>query len=169
MKSVFVDWHKEYNSDRWDFVGRSTLLNHRGEWSENNQDGVDADDGYPIYNFAYPLFKSDVSEEEILAVCEKTNCTVVLNNQDDKYYLSLTGCGMDMSQDIALAYMIVDGCIDWDFLEDVYIEGPFSVSRENYHKILAELKRQLSISIDSQKTKLDRVIELSKKAKGGKK
>lgn len=109
-----------------------------------------------MMNFAYPLF-SEPDEEKITKVCEETACTVVYNLQDDNYYLVLTGGGMDMSQSIALAYIIADGCIEWDMLENVYISGAFSVSEEDYRIILKEMERQLAISINNQTRKLEEV------------
>ncbi|MCK4982428.1 MAG: hypothetical protein KAS17_05865 [Victivallaceae bacterium] len=109
-------------------------------------------------NFAYPLF-SEPDEEKIIKVCEDTSCTVVYNSQDDTYYLALTGCGMNLSQDIALAYIIADGCIEWGFLENISVSGAFSVSKEDYQIILNELERQLAISIDNQTRKLKEVTE----------
>lgn len=162
MKSIHIDWASEWGKDKWDFVGRSALESIRGEWSEDNQDGINEDDGYPMMNYAYPLFSSEISEEKILDVCDNTSCTVVYNNEDDTYYLSLTGGGRDLSQDIALAYIIVDGCIDWDMLQDVYISGALSVSKENYFRILNELKRQLGIQIGNFQERLNRVNDLIK-------
>ena len=150
MKSIYVDWMKEFGKDNWEFVGRRVQEEARGEWADDNPDGINEDDGYPIYNFAYPLYKDRIDDETILRVCGETNCTVVYSNEQDKYFLALTGCGMDFSQDIALAYLIADGCIDWDMLEEVYIAGPLSVSLEKYIEILCELDRQLKIRIERQ-------------------
>jgi hypothetical protein len=83
--------------------------------------------------------------------------------QDDTYYLTLTGGGMDLSQSIALAYIICDGCIAWNFLESINISGAFSVSEEDYQTILKEMKRQFTISIDNHKAKLKKVREQLKK------
>ena len=167
MKSIYVDWLSERSRDNWEFVGRQVLEEARGEWAEDNPNGVDEDEGYPIYNYAYPLFRDEIGDETVLKVCEKTNCTVVYNRQDGRYYLALTGCGMDMSQCIALAYLIVDGCIDWDMLEDVYIAGPLGVGKEAYGRILSELDRQLGLAVDSMQTRHEEVKKrLEEYAKG---
>jgi hypothetical protein len=159
VKSMYVDWQSEFSKKEWEFVGRQVLLFIKGEWSEKNPGGVSEDDGYPIYNYAYPLHRDHFNEETVLEICEVTNCTVVYSNQQDKYFLALTGCGMDMSQDIALAYLIADGCIDWDMLEDVYIAGPLSVSQENYLRLMRELDRQLGIEIGNLKSRHKEVQE----------
>ena len=157
----------ERSRDNWEFVGRQVLEEARGEWAEDNPNGVDEDEGYPIYNYAYPLFRDEIGDETVLKVCEKTNCTVVYNRQDGRYYLALTGCGMDMSQCIALAYLIVDGCIDWDMLKDVYIAGPLSVGKEAYGRILSELDRQLGLAVGNLQTRHEEVKKrLEEYAKG---
>ena len=160
MKSMFVDWINEYTRDNWEFVGRRVLEEARGEWSKDNPDGVEQDGGYPIYNYAYPLYRDSIEDETILRVCEETDCTVVFNNQDGKYYLALTGCGMDMSQSIALAYIIVDGCLDWDMLESIYIAAPISVGRDDYRRILTHLDRQLGLAMGNLKMRQKEVKEV---------
>lgn len=146
MKSIYVDWSSEIRNENWEFVGRRILEKIRGEWSKKNPNGIECDEGYPIYNYAYPLFSDELTDETILRVCEETACTVVYSENDGKYYLALTGCGMDMSQSIALAYLIADGCIDWDFLEYVAISGPLSVGREQYIELMEQLNGQLGIA-----------------------
>lgn len=147
LKSIYVDWMNEFSKENWEIVGRRALEKAKGEWSEDNPGGVDEDEGYPIYNYAYPLFRDEIEDDIVLKVCEETNCTVVYNHQEGRYYLALTGCGMDMSQSIAMAYLIVDECIEWDMLEDIYIGSPFSVDRDQYRRILEALDRQLSIAM----------------------
>lgn len=159
MNSRYVNWSEEYQRETWDYIGRDAMLQTYGEYSDNNPKGVDVDTGYPMMNYAYPLYNSDPGLEKIIEVCERTNCTVAYNNDEERYYLALTGGGMDLTQDIALAYIIADGCIEWDMLRDVYIDSPISVSPKDYSKILTELKRQLVISINSYKDQLSRVNE----------
>ena len=79
MKSIYVDWMNEFGKQTWSFIGRQVLEQARGEWSPENPDGIEDDDGYPIFNYAYPVFTSDIPDEVILRVCEKTSCTMVYN------------------------------------------------------------------------------------------
>ncbi|MGD9158240.1 MAG: hypothetical protein PVG39_07540 [Desulfobacteraceae bacterium] len=137
----------------------------KGEWSEDNLEGIELDDYMPIYNYAYPLHLSALEEDKIIRICQETNCTVVKNTEDDKLYLALCGCGMDMSQDIALAYMIANaygdkkyGRIPDHMLFEVYKSGALSVSFEKFkyiRKALIEgfesLKRSCEIEIERLK------------------
>ena len=180
MKSIYVNWSDENIHQIWDFIGSSILYNREvkklskcphGNATEGYCDKCECypedkeQDNRPSMNFAYPLF-CEPGEEKIIKVCEETACTVVYNSQDDNYYLTLTGGGMDMSQSIALAYIIADGCIDWDFLDEIYLTGAFSVSEEDFQIILKELERQFTISISNQTQKLkevqDKLIQHSK-------
>ncbi len=163
MKSMYVDWMSEFSKDDWEFVGRRVLRETHGEWSEDNPEGVSDDDGYPIYNFAYPLYSDQIDDQVILRVCEETGCTVVYRECEDKYYLALTVCGMDRSQDIALAYLIADGCIDWDMLEDVYLAGPLSVGKKDYLGLLRELDRQMKIAMGNLESRHKEVKEKLRK------
>jgi hypothetical protein len=173
MKSINVDWSNENIFDRWEFTGANLIRDKEFErlgkvCKHGNKDGGScdecqiypdetADNNNPMMNYAYPLFSSNVSDEKILKVCKETNCTVLYNTDEDKYYLALTGGGMDLSQDIALAYMIIDDCIEWDMLEDVYISGPLSVGKDKYKKILKQLQKQLIIIKERSKLRLDEV------------
>ena len=66
---------------------------------------------------------------------------------------------MDRSQDIALAYLIADGCIDWDMLEDVYIAGPLSLGEKDYLRLLRELDRQMKIAMGNLESRHEEVKE----------
>jgi len=177
MKSIYVNWSDSNIYQVWDFIGAGVIYNrerkrlsqcpHGNATQEYCHDcNVYPEDkrnaNYPAINYAYPLF-SEPDEEKIARVCEETACTVVYNLQDDNYYLALTGGGMDFSQSIALAYIICDGCIAWELLNDVSISGAFSVSEQEYQTILKEMERQLSTSIDTYKAKLQKVRKQLKK------
>jgi len=56
---------------------------------------------------------------------------------------------MDLSQDIAYAYMIISGYIEWDFLDEVKLTQCLSVSEETYRKILRQALKQY----ENQKTR----------------
>lgn len=142
MESRFVDWWEAFKSDEWDCLGRQVMETKKGEWSEDNPEGLEGDDYIQIYNFAYPLELSSLDENKIIRICEETNCTVVHNEEEDALYLALCGCGMDMSQSIALAYMIAYSYGDEEYgripdhlLFDVYKSRAFSVSKEQFKHI----------------------------------
>lgn len=121
----------------------------------------DPDAGIPMMNYAYPL-EVTPDEATIKKIVKETNCTVVYNNEEDNYYLALTGGGMDLSQDIALAYMIAQGFIEWDFLSSVYLTNPLSVSKKDFKKILKEAIRQFKIVKANATRDLERARETLK-------
>lgn len=142
MESKHVDWWEAFKGDEWDCLGRYLMEEQKGLWSENSPEGLESDDYMPIYNFAYPLGLSSLDEDKIIRICTETNCTVVKNTEEDSLYLALCGCGMDLSQDIALAYMIAYAWGDEEYgripdhmLFDVIKSGAFSVSQEKFEHI----------------------------------
>ena len=146
MESRYVDWSKALNGDEWECLGRQVMEEKKGSWSETNPDGIEGDDYVPIYNFAYPLGLSSLDEDKIERICRETNCTVVHSQEEDALYLALCGCGMDLSQDIALAYMIAYsygqekyGRIPRHMLFDVYKSGPLSVGQDKFERIREKL------------------------------
>ena len=146
MESRFVDWLEAFKGSEWEFLGRQVMEEKKGYWSEDNPEGLEGDDYVPIYNYAYPLNMNSLEDEKILRICKETNCTVVYNEEEDSLYLALCGCGMNLSQDIALAYMIAYsfgeaeyGRIPEYMLFDVYKSGPLSVSKEQFEVICEKL------------------------------
>ena len=135
MFSINVDWSAPDTFDKWEFIGRDIA------YSEKEKDG-NGDLGFPMMNYAYPIYNFDGDEEKIEKVCQETNCTVVRNIDENDYYLALTGGGMDLSQDIAYAYMIISGYIEWDFLDEVKLTQCLSVSEETYREILRQALKQ---------------------------
>jgi hypothetical protein len=122
----------------------------------------DPDAGYPMVNCAYPLEYFNGDEKTIRRITRNTNCTVIYNFDEGRYYLALTGAGMDLSQDIAKAYMLAQGFIPWDMLYDVYKAGPLSVSKTWYQTILLQLRAQLVSQITINKVELDEIDRLLK-------
>ena len=142
MESRYVDWWEAFKGDEWDCLGRYLMEEKKGEWSEDNPEGIEGDDYMPMYNFAYPLDLSSLDEDKIIRICEETSCTVVKNMEEDSLYLALCGCGMDFSQSIALAYMTAYAWGDEEYgripdhmLFDVYKSGALSVSQEKFKQI----------------------------------
>ncbi len=150
MFSIHVDWQEAFINGKWDFVGRDSL-------SFKTQD-EDPDAGIPMMNYAYPL-ETTPDDATIKKITRDTSCTVVYNNEEDQYYLALTGGGMNLSQDIALAYMIAQGFIEWDLLSSVCLTNPLSVGKENFKKILKEAIRQFEIVEANAKRDLEQARE----------
>ena len=166
MESRYVDWWEALKGDEWDCLGRHVMEEKNGEWSEDNPEGLEGDDYIPIYNYAYPLGLSSLDENKIIRICTETSCTVVHNTEEDSLYLALCGCGMDMSQSIALAYMIAYsypgeeyGRIPDHMLFDVYKSGAFSVSKEQFKHI----QKALIEGFERLKQSCERELESLKK------
>ncbi len=145
MESRYIDWWEAFKGDEWHCVGREVMEEKKGSWSEDNPEGLEGGDYIPIYNFAYPLDLSSLDEDRTIRICSETNCTVVYNNKEDSLYLALCGCGMDLSQDIALAYMIAYsygeeyGRVPVHMLFDVCKSGALSVSQKQFERIREKL------------------------------
>ena len=153
--SVSVD---DWNDSKWDHTGVSIMR----DYYENNRvarkEAKDLDisiesyadekaaESYPMMLYAYPLF-SEPSDEQIRKVCLKTCCTVVLDNETDTYYLALCGGGMDLSQSVALAYLMTDGFIPRSLVHEVCRQPCMSVGKSDYRKIVKEIKKQLKNEI----------------------
>jgi len=152
------DWRNE----KWNHVGvhlmREYYLEDKEtieECKDNNWDIEDmawekADESYPMMLYAYPLnFEPD--DDKIIEVCTKTNCTVVEDTETGDYFLALSGGGMDLSQDIALAYLIMEGRIPTALAINVCTQPCLSVRDKDWLKIMRAIKKQLQWEADYYK------------------
>ncbi len=122
--SVNYDW-SEGCGERWDFHEASecqkcgkVLLNVRGEEEHQYLDDDSECDGYvysadgPMMNYFYPIggpgYRGGIDTEEIQkALIGLPLCLVEFHDHEDdyQYALALTGGGMDLSWQIAEAFM----------------------------------------------------------------
>lgn len=181
MKSRFIDWSEAVQGTEWQFIGADLMRERALKLLETCQHGNKEkgycdececypddveDENRPMFNYAYLIetFGGDLADGKIIEICEQTALTVVHNTHEDKYYLSLCGAGMDFSQSIAHAYMIAYamgdeelGIIDWDFIDDVYLDGPLSVGEKTYQGIMKQLASQYKTRIRNMQKKLERI------------
>ncbi len=148
--AISVNWMEEFkeNPDKWNNLGRNILVEHchhrEGVSYKGYCDkcGVSEDSVEPMMNFAYPL-ETTPSEEDILKVVEDTSCTVMENTETDEYFLVLTGGGMDLSQDIGLAYIILERWIPQDLLIEINKQPCLSLGSKKWKKLAREVIKQL--------------------------
>ena len=170
--SININWREEFtkNYDKWENCGRQVI-----EQKCKHKDGVQ-DNGYcekcevyedtaePMMNFGYPLEISP-DDDKILEVVEKTNCTVMYNSESEEYFLALTGGGMDLSQDIALAYHILEKWIPYDLAINVCTQKGLSVGGKNWER----LRKAMIDSLKNCRDQADRKLkEWEKGDKNGK-
>jgi len=153
MFSISVDWSNYYESG-WENVGRSIARENCTHFDDdgscNNMDysgycekcGFYEDSCEPMMSFAYPL-ETEPENDAILEVCQKTNCTVMYNTEEDRHYLALCGGGMDLSQDIAFAYLICEKWIPFDLATQVCTQPDLSISGKNFRKVMRAVRSSL--------------------------
>ena len=129
------------------------VLDDEGNLVDYYEESIDRYE--PNYNYVYAL-ETEPTEEKILEISLKTNCCVMYNIEEEKYYLSLTGCGMDLSQDIALSYVLIENWLPKDLLFSVSSQNGLSISKEDF-KILKE-------GINKNIKKLENNLEYLKKS-----
>jgi len=161
--AIDVDWSNYYDSG-WENVGRDILRNScshydadesnkKEEDNDNKTSNVDyqdyceeceisEDSCEPMMNYAYPL-ETVPSDEDILKVVKETCLTIM--EKDGSYYLALCGGGMNLSQSIGLAYVLIENWIPKDLIGEISKQKGLSVSGENWKllrsKVIEQLKR----------------------------
>ncbi|MHC1569656.1 MAG: hypothetical protein ACXQTA_01370, partial [Candidatus Syntropharchaeales archaeon] len=62
----------------------------------------------PMYNYAYEIRYAEVTEENRKIAAE---CGLFLFEDEDGKWMSLMGCGMDLSPQIIMAYRLIEGFV----------------------------------------------------------
>ena len=162
----------DWNDEQWEMTGRDLMYSKMTEKGTSQhkeakkrakdcscdfEDVVHdfADEHVPMMLYAYPL-EFEPSDEKIIEVCERTNCTVVQNTETDEYFLALCGGGMDLSQDIALAYNIVQKWLPISLLSGVSSQRGLSKAGKDFDQVK-------NIIIEQSKMEAERLKENIKK------
>lgn len=140
------DW-SELDADggaKWNFIGRDVAIEKFGDAEDGakGDNAVQADGFYPMMNYAYPIYRRP-SDEEILAVQDQTCLTVVENNETGDFFLALCGGNMDLSQDIALAYVLIGERVPPALAFSVSRQYGLSKSGENFFKMAEACRKSL--------------------------
>jgi len=107
-----------------------------------------------MMNYIYPLV-IEPKDEDILKVVQNTNCSVMYNNDEDKYYLVLCGGGMDLSQDIAVSYVWLEKWIPYELLVNVCSQKGLSIEKKHFK----ELKKAIIEQSENYKGRLQEIKE----------
>jgi hypothetical protein len=160
--SINVDWSEEY--DQWENIGQSYMRElFEKNPKEAEQYGYEVEDGevryldealdawQPMMNYAYPLVCNptlwDDGKEKIIRVCQETNLTVMYNLDDETYYLALTGGGMDLSQDIAKAYQILENWVPLSMLGEISKQPELSIHGKAWLEMAQQIQKQIDMEI----------------------
>jgi len=127
-----IDWEKEYED--WDLTcpfcegNPEKLEEDTCGWCENGHLET-------YWNTVWGLnrpYQDNIGRKEQKMVMEETGCLLLCNHEEGKWYLTLGGCGMDLSPSIALAFALIDTWIpeeilmglhaDWNYMKHVVTE-----------------------------------------------
>jgi len=158
MYSIDTNW----DDNSWEFTSRNVMVKEKGEWTDENEDGLQQDDCYPMMNYAYPL-RHEPSKEAIIEIDEETNCCVV--EKDGEFYLGLTGGGMDFTQCIGLAYLIAQTHIPLEFAVEVCTQHGITQSGDNFIRVMKGCQDTLKWKVASYQTRLKEIAIIIGEAK----
>lgn len=83
-------------------------VDEKAQWARDSEDFYSLQDGYyPIMNYVHVL-QHKPTEEDILDIAKNARNMVVIQDEHENYLLGLSGGGMDFSEEIAYAYMVID-------------------------------------------------------------
>jgi len=79
--------------------------------------------------------------------------------ETDKYFLALCGGGMDLSQNIGLAYLLTDGRIPYALAIQISTQPNLNYGKENYTKVMGGCISAIGESIQNAEFRLKRINE----------
>ena len=124
-----------------------------GYWEENLSNYE------PMMNYGH-LLETEPEDDKILDVALKTNCSVMKNTETDEYFIVLNGGGMDLSQDIGLAYFILERWIPESFISSISKQKGLSISKEDFKILKSAIIEQTQNYSDRFKTLKERWEEI---------
>jgi len=132
------------NSEDFQFFAEDVLEdfydNSLGSYGDFNFYCEECDEGFiePMMNYAYPLKYTEVNDEN-----KKTalDCGLFLFEDDEGVWMSLTGCGMDLSPNILKAYRLLDKYIPSEWAIEWQQDYKAYLSEED-HRLNAEACKQ---------------------------
>jgi len=176
--SQYIDWGTELNQnfEKWENLGRQAIeeaCHHKAEGNPNetamrysgycDKCGHSEDSAEPMMNYGYPL-ETKPDQDKIIKVVNRTNCTVMCNTETDKHFIVLTGGGMDLSQDIALAYVILEKWIPFDLAIQVCTQPHLSVGSKDFRKMMRTVIESINNDIGHGKRQIQKAKESIKKS-----
>ena len=88
---------------------------------------------HPIYNFAHVLQYEPTSEQVQLIHKNAPNVSIIYVHETETYLIALNGCGMDMSDSIAYAYMIIDRQVP----KSMKPQQRMTLNQKNYDELIS--------------------------------
>lgn len=154
----------DWNYEDWEFTGRNIEYEKRGEWSDDNEDGISEDECIPVMLYAYPLYDCP-SEEEIFKIHKKTCLTVVQNIESEEYYLALCGGGMDCSQDVGMAYIIAENNIPYALAQQVCRQPNLTQHGADFRLVMKYCQEVMKNNASSAKRQIKEIKESMKQSR----
>ena len=94
---------------------------------------------FPIYNYIH-LLQARPSDNDILDIYENApNITIIYIEEFEKYFITLNACGMDFTDSIAYAYMVIDGQIPKSLIPSQRL----TLREENYSKLIKFINNEM--------------------------
>ena len=153
-----VDWEKEFED--WDltcpFCG-GEYEKKDGEYCEHCNGGYVETYWNIVWGLDRP-YQDDIGKKEQKMIEEETGCLLLYNHEEEKWYLTLGGCGMDLSPALALAFALIDTWIPEGILEGLYTDWTY-IKYVVGEKGAKRLVKEVIKSLEMYKSNGDRRLE----------
>ena len=109
------------------------------EYIENSDELYELKDMYsPIINYIHVL-QSEPTKEHIFKIYKNAPNVVIIKDNMDNCYIGMSAAGLDLSQSIAYAYMVIDNFIPPGFTIDK--DNNFCLKKEAHKELVEFLEK----------------------------
>lgn len=153
-----VDWEKELED--WDLI--CPFCEGDPEKLEEDTCGH-CENGYvaTYWNTVWGLdrhYQDDIGKESQRMIMEETGCLLLFNREEERWYLTLGGCGMDLSPALALAFALIDVWIPYDLAMNTHSDWGY-MKHVVGEKMAKRLVKEVIKSLELYKRNEDRQLE----------
>lgn len=150
MYPQYIDWHDSHKHEECVFTTVERL--------KEIEPLRDSSEYEPEMHIGFKLKSKKIFDEEIIEVCDRTQCTIIYHYPTEAFYLGVSKDLKSHQLDIVLAYMIVDGSLPFSLLEHLNPDFDTKICVEDKLKVMVKLISSFNEVINYSKRMTEIII-----------
>ncbi|KKM62400.1 hypothetical protein LCGC14_1522160 [marine sediment metagenome] len=166
-----VDWEEEFED--WDLMcpfcegeGKITEDNQKnytgnydiGDWCDECTEGRFETYWNTVWDVGYMGGREAINEETVKKVIRGSGCLLLFNHEEDKWYLTLGGCGMDLTPHMCYAWLLIG--FNWlpqEWTTSLSKDYRANLSEDAFKQVLDLAVETLESDISDCKTQIEKL------------
>ena len=116
-----------------------------------------------VWDVGYIGGRDVISDDVVRKIYKETNCMVLFNEAEERWYLTLSGCGMDLTPDLCYAWLLMG--FKWlplNWAMELRRDYGGGLSKEQHEQVIALAIETIENQITNLKHKLEALKEEEK-------